>query len=141
MSSLRQTVRSLKYPKIFGISASASSAILPRYGRALARPRKPMCVSHSTSCIPTDEPQLRRTVELAEKVIPVASPNLYFEVPQSVCSIFTGRRSELNEVEESLLSPMLSNEPFVQKRFVIFGIGGSGKTELCRKFAQENRHW
>ncbi|KAL8759088.1 MAG: hypothetical protein Q9184_003729 [Pyrenodesmia sp. 2 TL-2023] len=83
---------------------------------------------------------LQRTLELAEQVIPVASPNLYFEIPQSACSIFTGRRSELSEVEDSLLSPNFTNQPRLQKRFVIFGLGGSGKTELCRKFAQENRH-
>lgn len=89
----------------------------------------------------TDELQLRRTLTLAEGVIPVASPNLYFEIPQSACSIFTGRRSELDEVEKSLLTPTSSNQLRVQKRFVIYGLGGSGKTEICRKFAQENRHW
>ena len=91
--------------------------------------------------IPTDEPQLRRTLELAKEVVPLASPNLYFEVPQSTCSIFTGRVSELHKVEESLLSPTPYDQPRVQKRFVIFGLGGSGKTEFCRKFAQEKRHW
>lgn len=89
----------------------------------------------------TDEPQLGRTLELAEEVIPVASPNRYFEVPQSACSIFTGRRSELDKVEELLLPPKFISQPRLQKRFVIFGLGGSGKTELCRKFAQEKRNW
>ncbi|KAI4176500.1 MAG: hypothetical protein LQ346_007884 [Caloplaca aetnensis] len=83
---------------------------------------------------------LRRTLELAEAVIPVASPNLYFQVPQSARSIFTGRRSELARLAGSLLPPKSSHRPHLQKRFVIFGLGGSGKTELCRKFAQENRH-
>ena len=27
----------------------------------------------------------------------------------------------------------------MQKRFVIFGLGGSGKTEFCRKFAERNQ--
>jgi Cdc6-like AAA superfamily ATPase len=80
-------------------------------------------------------------LDLAKEVVSLASPNLYFEVPQSVCSIFTGRRSELEKLEKSLLSPTPSHQPCVQKRFVIFGLGGSGKTEFCRKFAQENRHW
>ncbi len=88
-----------------------------------------------------DEPQLRRTLELAEAVIPVASPNLYFQVPQSARSIFTGRRSELAQLAGSLLPPKTCLRPHLQKRFVIFGLGGSGKTELCRKFAQEHRHW
>jgi len=91
--------------------------------------------------IPTDEYQLHRTLELTQKLVPLASPNLYFEVPQSACSIFTGRRSELDKIEDSLLSPMPWDQPRVQKRFVIFGLGGSGKTEVCRKFAQEKRHW
>ena len=26
-----------------------------------------------------------------------------------------------------------------QKRFILFGIGGSGKTEFCRKFAEQNQ--
>lgn len=96
-------------------------------------------MSPCTQAVLIDEYQLHRTLELAQ-VVPLASPNLYFEVPQSACSIFTGRRSELDKVEDSLLSPTPCDQPRVQKRFVIFGLGGSGKTELCRKFAQEKRH-
>ena len=32
-----------------------------------------------------------------------------------------------------------SGYEMMQKRFVIFGLGGSGKTEFCRKFAERNQ--
>ncbi|KAL2845384.1 tetratricopeptide repeat domain-containing protein [Aspergillus pseudodeflectus] len=59
-----------------------------------------------------------------------ASPvifNKHFYIPQNVMSYYTGREKQLSELEQML------------DRFVIHGLGGSGKTQFCCKFAQDNR--
>lgn len=63
------------------------------------------------------------------------SSNKHFYVPHTVSSIFTGRRRLLRDLRDAFNSG--SKE--LQKRFVIWGLGGSGKTEFCCKFAQDNR--
>jgi signal recognition particle GTPase len=53
--------------------------------------------------------------------------------------MFTGREKLLEELGNALnvsASPEGHNS---QKRFVVQGLGGSGKTEFCCKFAQDNR--
>lgn len=77
-----------------------------------------------------------KTLTLATTVLPAASANEHFYA-QTVSSIFTGRKTELEKLKRDLLAP--SDENGVQRRFVVFGLGGSGKTQFCSKFAQENR--
>ncbi|KAF8851073.1 TPR-like protein [Acephala macrosclerotiorum] len=66
--------------------------------------------------------------------------NKHFYVPQAVSSIFTGREKLLANLEGYL---GISDEPTTptttDKRFIIYGLGGSGKTQFCCKFAQKNR--
>ncbi|KXG49652.1 Tetratricopeptide-like helical [Penicillium griseofulvum] len=63
----------------------------------------------------------------------------HFEMPQTVSSYYTGRQKQLDELK-STLDLVNSGEPQShQKRFVIYGLGGSGKTQFCCKFAQDNR--
>ncbi|KAE8440751.1 hypothetical protein EG329_006610 [Mollisiaceae sp. DMI_Dod_QoI] len=52
---------------------------------------------------------------------------------------FFGRSKECGTIEEALLRPKRHSNPAAQRRFIIYGIGGSGKTEICRKFAQDNK--
>lgn len=65
--------------------------------------------------------------------------NKHFHIPQVVSSIFTGREDISHAVEESLFTPQDDNSPRQQRRFIIHGIGGSGKTQFCSKFAQDYR--
>jgi len=65
--------------------------------------------------------------------------NRYFYIPQVVSSIFTGREDISCYVEEALLVPQDVNITRQQRRYVIYGIGGSGKTQFCSKFAQDHR--
>lgn len=65
--------------------------------------------------------------------------NKYFYVPQVVSSIFTGRADISQLVEETLLAPENIDCSRQQRRFIIHGIGGSGKTQFCSKFAQDHR--
>lgn len=59
-------------------------------------------------------------------------------IAQAVSSTYTGRSKHHN-----LLKRWLFDEPVqstLQKRFVICGPPGSGKTEFCCKFASDNKH-
>ena len=59
-------------------------------------------------------------------------------VPRNSTSIFTGR-SEILERMSMLLCPLSSRHSLTQKRFVISGIGGTGKSEIALRFAEDNR--
>ena len=66
-------------------------------------------------------------------------PNEFFDIPQSVSSIYTGRDSLLHELGDILIQPPGGLPQQQQRRFVIHGLGGSGKTQFCCKFAEDNR--
>lgn len=65
--------------------------------------------------------------------------NKYYEVPHSLSSVFTGRDSMCRKLSESCLPSQKEDVSSVQKRFVLCGLGGSGKTQICLKFAQDHR--
>lgn len=65
--------------------------------------------------------------------------NKYFHVPHNVSSIFTGRDAVTRVLESKILQQPAPNRPHQQKRFVLYGLGGSGKTQFCLKFVQDNR--
>ena len=65
--------------------------------------------------------------------------NRHFDIPQAVSSIFTGRGDVSLTVEESLFGGNTTPSFAQQRRFVIYGIGGSGKSQFCSKFAQDHR--
>ncbi|KAI5924026.1 tetratricopeptide repeat domain-containing protein [Camillea tinctor] len=83
--------------------------------------------------------ELKKSIANAAQLIVPLTVNKYFKTPQSVSSIFTGRESLLLELNRSFIqSPgPLRNQH--QRRFVIHGLGGSGKTQFCCKFAEDNR--
>lgn len=62
-------------------------------------------------------------------MVQFASSNKHFDIPQAVSSIFTGREHQLEELRAAFLSPLPEGEGRMQKRFVISGLGGSGKTQ------------
>ena len=78
-------------------------------------------------------------------IVALDSNNKYFDIPQSVSSIFTGRDAMLDKLQTWMfeISPStrasLGSHRSLQKRFVVYGLGGSGKTQFCCKFAQEHR--
>jgi hypothetical protein len=63
-----------------------------------------------------------------------ASRNVHWNVPRLVNSLFTGRTQLLTKIEGALHH---SNaiDTGQQKRFVITGLGGQGKSEICLKIA------
>ena len=74
-----------------------------------------------------------------QRTISARPRNRHFQVPQAVSSIFTGRESISAAVEEAFWNASIAEVINQQRRFVIHGIGGSGKTQFCSKFAQD--HW
>ena len=65
--------------------------------------------------------------------------NRHFHIPQAVSSIFTGREDISRTVGHSLFAEDIDQSPRQQRRFIIHGIGGSGKSQFCSKFAQDHR--
>lgn len=79
------------------------------------------------------------TVASAENVLSIRSLNEHFDPPRAVSSMFTGRSEELDKLKQAVLEKSTNASP-EQKRFVVYGPPGSGKTEFCCKFASENKH-
>jgi hypothetical protein len=49
---------------------------------------------------------------------------------------FTGRRGYLTKLRDHF--SVKPNEPLHRKSFLLYGMGGIGKTQICLKFAEEN---
>jgi primosomal protein N' len=60
-------------------------------------------------------------------------------VPRPVNTFFTGRKRVLKMLREIFCDNIQHEINDKQRRFVIIGIGGTGKSEVCLKFAEENR--
>ena len=74
-----------------------------------------------------------------ERKVSERGTNKYFLIPQVVSSIFTGREETSQALEEAFWGPDGTESFRHQKRYIIHGIGGSGKTQFCSKFAQDHR--
>ena len=57
-------------------------------------------------------------------------------VPRNSSSVFTGREKLIGRLEACLLTSSQSHQSSNQKRFVLVGLGGTGKSEVCLKFAE-----
>ncbi len=65
--------------------------------------------------------------------------NRYFELPFDVSSYFTGGEDVRCELRKSCLPPEDLPAQIAQKRFILYGLGGSGKTQTVLKFASDHR--
>ncbi|KAF2417663.1 hypothetical protein EJ08DRAFT_599894 [Tothia fuscella] len=72
---------------------------------------------------------------MPEDVLNSVKTNIHFYIPSSVVTYFKGREALLEELKRELTRPTGD----VQKRFVIYGFPGSGKTQFCCKLAQNLR--
>jgi tetratricopeptide (TPR) repeat protein len=70
-----------------------------------------------------------------EDILNSVKTNVHFYIPSSVVTYFKGRQGLLEELKAHFTKPTDT----VQKRFVIYGLPGSGKTQFCCKFAQDLR--
>jgi len=69
-------------------------------------------------------------------LIPVAA-NVHWLVPRSVNPLFVGRKTIIQAIVEAI-SPDKAGVGD-QKRFVLTGMGGQGKSEVCLRVANEVR--
>lgn len=64
---------------------------------------------------------------------------VHFHVPKETTPIFVGRHDSLEDMHKSLFPGGHPSEMRGRKSFIVFGMGGSGKTELCCKFAGDHK--
>lgn len=83
--------------------------------------------------------ELKASIVNATELIAPPTVNKYFKTPQAVSSIFTGRESLLQELKHCFIQPSGPLRHQSQRRFVVHGLSGSGKTQFCCKFAEDNR--
>jgi FlaA1/EpsC-like NDP-sugar epimerase len=60
--------------------------------------------------------------------------NVHWMVPRASNSLFTGRSDLLSRIQTALQSELISAGQY-QRRFVITGLGGQGKSEICLQVA------
>jgi Mrp family chromosome partitioning ATPase len=63
--------------------------------------------------------------------------NEHWMVPQPVNSLFTGRSELIAQIQSAIRTDDLDMTE--QKRLVITGMGGMGKSEVCLRIANEMR--
>ncbi|KAN0067445.1 TPR-like protein [Elaphomyces granulatus] len=70
--------------------------------------------------------------------MPNALPyNQYYFVPHNSTGIFTGRDDVLRKLHDCFFPN--ESRLATQKRFILYGLGGSGKTQTCTMFAEVHR--
>ncbi|KAG0648834.1 Kinesin light chain [Hyphodiscus hymeniophilus] len=65
--------------------------------------------------------------------------NVHFVVPRSASSMFTGREEIATLLRQKIVSSPVVRGSGQHKIFVVWGLGGSGKTQFCLKFVENNR--
>jgi serine kinase of HPr protein (carbohydrate metabolism regulator) len=65
--------------------------------------------------------------------------NMHWTVTRSLNNLFVGRESILNTIEESIRHTLQDVKSTGQQRFVITGMGGQGKSEICLQLAHRVR--
>ena len=64
--------------------------------------------------------------------------NKYYEIPRDPSPLFTRRKEICEELQNKCL-PSSPDSQKRQERYVIYELDGSGKTQICLKFAENHR--
>lgn len=64
--------------------------------------------------------------------------NEYYLVPRCSCNYFTGRKVQSKILKDKFGPIQRRSKRGEHKIFVVYGLGGSGKTQFCLKYAEEN---
>ncbi|PKY00777.1 hypothetical protein P168DRAFT_275238 [Aspergillus campestris IBT 28561] len=83
--------------------------------------------------------RLQRSIRAVVTAVSTRTPNEFFDIPQPVSSYYTGRARYLEELQNILVASTADEQDPRQQRFVVYGMGGAGKTQFCCKFAEQNR--
>jgi primosomal protein N' len=65
--------------------------------------------------------------------------NEIYAVLRSSSNYFTGRKLYAEDMKEAFNAPLDQSMSHRQKIFVIYGLGGSGKTQFCLKYIEDNK--
>ena len=65
--------------------------------------------------------------------------NKYYIVPRCSCNHFTGRQTYGEMLKDKFNSSRRSSQRRENKVFVVYGLGGSGKTQFCLRYGEDNR--
>jgi hypothetical protein len=65
--------------------------------------------------------------------------SVHWNIPRTINNLFTGRTEVLDKIKDSLRRSNNTLSTEQQKRFIITGLGGQGKSEICLKVADELR--
>lgn len=68
-----------------------------------------------------------------------AISNELFEIPRRANKLFTGRTDIARIIQRKFFSSTWPVDTDQHKIFVLYGLGGSGKTEVCLKFAEDHK--
>ena len=71
--------------------------------------------------------------------LPLEHRNKYYELPFDVSPDFTGGNEVCRKLRESCIPSGHSTAPVSQRIFTLYGLGGSGKTQMALKFASDHR--
>ncbi|KAM7208047.1 hypothetical protein V8F20_001593 [Naviculisporaceae sp. PSN 640] len=118
----------------FSANAHSVSSVL-HYQISLADQKLHSNSKHATTSI-------RNAIAAAKGVtmhVPVSTANKHFIVVRPSRTYYTGREGAMARLRAAFDDPTFSG----QKRFVVYGLGGSGKTELALRYAENhiNNFW
>ena len=71
--------------------------------------------------------------------LPLEPRNKYYELPFDVSPDFTGGNEVCRKLHENCLASEHSAARVSQRIFTLYGLGGSGKTQMALKFASDHR--
>jgi hypothetical protein len=65
--------------------------------------------------------------------------NQNYFVPHNSTGLFTGRDNVLRKLHDGFFPSRNESRLEMQRRFILYGLGGSGKTQICTRFAEIHR--
>ena len=82
--------------------------------------------------------EIKQIISSPDPLLQAKGNQLVLINPPLPSDIFSGRERDLKQMEESFELPKTSMELKKQRRFILYGVGGIGKTQLALKFIDQN---
>ena len=82
--------------------------------------------------------EIKQIISSPDPLFQARGDQLVLINPPLPTEIFSGREKDLKQMEESFELPKTSMELKKQCRFILYGAGGIGKTQLALKFIDQN---
>ena len=82
--------------------------------------------------------EIKQIISSPDPLFQARGDQLVLINPPLPTEIFSGREKDLKQMEESFELPKTSMELKKQCRFILYGVGGIGKTQLALKFTNQN---